>query len=304
MEDRIRKQILAWAILLSLVLVWGSSFILIKKGLQIFNFMEVGALRITIAFLFLLPFAILKIRKVSKRDLWYLFLVGLIGNGFPAFLFAKAQTGIDSNLAGILNSLTPLFTLIIAVTFFSFKTRWLNISGIFIALAGAIGLISISGGHDFNFNIRYSIFVLIATLCYATSVNLIKYKLEKLDIVTITSLSFFFIGIPVMVYLFAGTQFLTVTVADPEFPEGLLYIAILGILGTAIAMLAFNRLIKITNPVFASSVTYLIPVMAVVWGIIDGEAFERIYMLWIFLILSGVYLVNHKFMRKNRSKNF
>ncbi len=304
MEKGINNRIIAWTILLTLVLIWGSSFILIKRGLEVFNFVEVGALRISIAFLFLFPLAMIKIRKINHKDLLYVFLVGLIGNGFPAFLFARAQTGIDSNLAGILNSLTPLFTLVIAVSFFRFRVHWLNITGIFIALAGAVGLTSISGGNDLNFNIRYAVYVLLATICYATSVNLIKYKLEKLDIVTITSLSFFIVGIPVLIYLLIATPFLNEVTTNPEFFIGFFYIAILGILGTALAMLAFNRLIKISDPVFASSVTYMIPIMAVIWGIVDGETFEVIYLLWIFLILSGVYLVNRKFFRKNHPKSF
>ena len=191
-----------------------------------------------------------------------------------------------------------MFTLIIAVSFFRFKAHWLNITGIFIALSGAIGLTSISGGHNLNFNAGYAIYVLVATICYAASVNLIKYKLANLDIVTITSLSFFFVGIPAFLYLLLGTSFLKEASTNPDFYTGLLYIIILGVLGTALAMLAFNRLIKITNPVFASSVTYMIPIMAVIWGIIDGETFEALYLLWIFLILSGVYLVNRKFIGK------
>ncbi|MBU2650403.1 MAG: DMT family transporter [Bacteroidetes bacterium] len=295
----LNSKALAWIILLSLVLVWGSSFILIKRGLEIFSFQEVGALRISIAFLFLLPFAASRFRYLNRKNTLYLILVGIIGNGLPAFLFARAQTGIDSNLAGILNSLTPLFTLLISVFFFRFKTGWLNVAGIFIALAGAVGLTGISGGHNLTFNVQYAVYILIATMCYATSVNLIKFKLSKEDVITITSFSFFFTGIPVMIYLFAGTPFLEQVSGNPRFLSGLGYIAILGIAGTALAMFAFNRLVKITTPVFASSVTYMIPIMAVIWGILDGEKFEAQYILWIALILGGVYLVNRKFKTKN-----
>jgi len=295
----LNNKVLAWIILISLVLVWGSSFILIKRGLEIFSFQEVGALRISIAFLFLLPFAATRFRYLNRKNIIYLILVGIIGNGLPAFLFARAQTGIDSNLAGILNSLTPLFTLLISVIFFRFKTGWLNVSGIFIALVGAVGLTGISGGHDLTFNVKFAVYILIATMCYATSVNLIKFKLSKEDVITITSISFFFTGIPVMIYLFAGTPFLEQVSGNPRFLSGLGYIAILGIAGTALAMFAFNRLVKITTPVFASSVTYMIPIMAVIWGILDGERFEAQYILWIALILGGVYLVNRKIKTKN-----
>jgi drug/metabolite transporter (DMT)-like permease len=139
-----RSRFLAWVLLITLVFVWGSSFILIKKGLEVFSVEELGALRISLAFLVLVPLTFSRFSKVPRRKWIVLATVGIIGNGFPAFLFAKAQTGIDSNLAGILNSMTPLFTLIIAVSFFRFRARWYNVTGIFIALAGAIGLISIS----------------------------------------------------------------------------------------------------------------------------------------------------------------
>jgi len=185
---------LAWSILAGLAVIWGSSFILIKRGLEYFSSDEVGALRISIAFLVLSPFALYRIRKVSLRE-WKLFiLVGLIGSGFPAFLFAKAQTGIDSSLAGILNSLTPLFTMIVGLSFFSLKPRWFNIAGVLIGLTGAIGLISVSGGRGFEFNFQYAVYIIVATVCYAVNVNIVKYKLKETDALTITSFSFFSIA--------------------------------------------------------------------------------------------------------------
>jgi drug/metabolite transporter (DMT)-like permease len=154
-----------------------------------------------------MPLAITRLRHLSGREWKYLALVGIIGSGFPAFLFAKAQTGIDSSLAGILNSLTPLFTLVVGMGFFAFRTKWYNIAGVLLGLAGAIGLISISGGKGFEFNIQYAVYVVIATICYATNVNIIKYRLKETDAVTITSLSFFIIGLPVLLYLFLFTDF-------------------------------------------------------------------------------------------------
>jgi len=292
-----QSRLLAWVLLLILVFVWGTSFILIKKGLEVFSVEELGALRVTLAFFVLLPFTFRRFAKVPRKSWIILAIVGIIGSGLPAFLFAKAQTGIDSNLAGILNSMTPLFTLIIAVTFFRFKTRWLNISGIFIALLGAIGLISVSGGQSFEFNIQYAVYVFIATICYATTVNLIKYYLKDVDVISITAFSFFFAGIPSIIFMFLATDFYQTMTTHENAWLGFGYIAILGIFGTALAMIAFNKVIKLTNPVFASSVTYLIPIIALTWGIIDGESFEWIYLIWILLVLVGVYLVNRKIER-------
>ena len=289
-----RNLVFAWSILITLALIWGSSFILIKRGLEFFSSTEVGALRISIAFLTLAPIALKRIRIPKATDWKLLALVGIIGSGFPAFLFAKAQTGFNISLAGFLNSLTPLFTMIIGLTFFTLKTKWFNIAGVLIGLTGAIGLISVSGGGNFEFNLQYAVYIIIATICYAINVNIIKYKLQHLDAITITSFSFFTIGLPVIIYLFAFTDFYSTMTSEPKALEGLLYLAILTIFGTALALIAFNKLVKIASPVFAASVTYLIPLVAVTWGLFDGEKISVTAYFWMGLILAGILLVNKK----------
>lgn len=289
-----RNLVISWSILGGLALIWGSSFILIKRGLDFFSSTEVGALRISITFLVLSPFALSRIRKLQMREWKYLALVGLIGSGIPAFLFAKAQTGIDSSLAGILNSLTPLFTMIIGVGFFALKTRWFNIAGVLIGLAGAIGLISISGGKSFEFNFQYAVYIIIATVCYATNVNVVKYKLRDVDALTITVFSFFIIGLPVLLYLFIFTDFLRQIFTQPAALKGLGYVSILAVIGTALALFAFNKLVKLASPVFAASVTYLIPIVAISWGAIDGEKMTPVTFIWMGVILLGIFLVNKK----------
>lgn len=298
-----KSTYMPWLILFGLVLTWGSSFILIKQGLRSFSYDSniVGSLRIVITFLVLLPAALLRIRRVSRKQWKILIIIGIISNGAPAFLFAYAQTGIDSNMAGILNSLTPLFTLLIGFAFFHLQTRWFNIAGIIAGLAGAIGLIYYSGDGDFIFNFHYASFVLVATICYATAVNVIKTHLAELDAISITAFSFIIIGPPVLIYLFMFTDFLTHMQESSTAWEGLGYIAILAIVGTAIALVFFNQLIKMTNALFASSVTYMIPVIAIGWGILDGERLEWNYLAWIFLILGGVYLVNIKQLKNKKN---
>jgi len=296
-----RNLIIAWSILAGLALIWGSSFILIKRGLECFSSTEVGALRISITFLALAPMAIKRLKKITKREWKYLLMVGVIGGGFPAFLFAKAQTGIDSSLAGILNSITPLFTMVIAMSFFSLKTKWFNIAGVLIGLSGAIGLISISGGNSFEFNFQYAIYVIIATICYATNVNIVKYKLKETDALTITIFSFFIIGLPVLIYLLVFTDFINQILTEPAAIKGLGYISILAIVGTGLALIAFNKLVKIANPVFAASVTYLIPIVAVFWGTADGEKMPVTAFFWMAVILFGILLVNKKRFRLRRS---
>ncbi len=282
-----------WLALAVLVVVWGSSFILIKRGLVAFSSMEVGALRIAISFLVLSPLLIRHLKKVPRRAMIYFILSGIIGNGLPPFLFAMAQTVIDSYMAGVLNSLTPLFTLLIGVFFFGIRTRWINVLGVAIGLGGAIGLLSVVNGGQLN-NAWYGLLAVAAAVCYATNMNLIKRYLSGFSALTITSVVFMFIGIPSLIYLFAGSNMVSVLAGDPRGWESFGYIAILAVVGTAVAMIIHNWLIKQTSALFTSTVTYLMPVVSIMWGIADGEAFLAMYLLWIALILAGVYLANKK----------
>jgi drug/metabolite transporter (DMT)-like permease len=157
---------------------------------------------------------------------------------------------------------------------------------------GAIGLIGVSGGKSFEFNMQYAVYVVIATICYAMNVNIVKYRLKETNAVTITALSFFIIGLPVLLYLLLFTDFLSQMSNEPGAWRGLGYIAILAVVGTGLALIAFNKLVKLVSPLFAASVTYLIPIVAVFWGIIDGEQFSGVFFLWMALILLG----GHKFL--------
>jgi drug/metabolite transporter (DMT)-like permease len=281
-----------WLALVLLVLIWGSSFILIKKGLVAFNAMEVGALRITISFVFLLPFAVSRIKKVTRSKWPVFFVAGLLGSGLPPFLFAMAQTVIDSYMAGVLNSLTPLFTLVAGLLFFGTKTRWLNVVGVVVGLAGAIGLLTAVNDPRLGNGILYGLYAVAGAVCYAFNMNIIKRYLGGFDAITITSVIFVFIGIPAALYLFAGTGFVQKLGSQPESWVSLGYIAILAIVGTALSLIIHNWLIRRTSALFASSVTYMMPIISIVWGIIDGERFLLFYLLWITLILVGVYLAN------------
>jgi len=275
------------------MLVWGSSFILIKRSLDYFSATEVGLLRVVITFLFLLPIALIKISKIDKKHRNYLIISGIIGSLIPSFMFAIAQTQINSFLAGTLNSLTPLFTLFMGLAFFKLKAKWFNILGVIIGLFGALGLIFASSNNlGFAINIKYSSLILIATICYAFNVNFIKIYLKQLDSLTITALTFFYIGIPSTIYVLAFTDIPTKLLHEEEALIGFGYVSILAVFGTGIALIVFNKLIKMSSPVFASSVTYIIPIVAIIWGIIDGEIFKQIYIAWFALILIGVLLVN------------
>lgn len=294
------KPWLPWIILLVLAITWGSSFILIKRGLDYFSAGEVGALRVVITWLFLMPFAFLRLKGLIRKQ-WLLFLaVGMVGSLIPAFLFAAAQKGIDSSLAGILNSLTPLFTMLVGMTFFKSKPKWFNIAGVIIGLFGAMGLVSVSGSGNFTFNMGYAILIIIAAICYAINVNVVKNFLQGIDPITITAMAFFTVGPIAASYLLIFTDFAQTIGSNPNALAGLGFVAILAIAGTGLALMLFNKLIQMTSAVFASSVTYFIPVVAVLWGIADGEHFKAGFLLWILLVIAGVLLVNTKSLTDNR----
>ena len=302
------KKIISWIILLSLTLVWGSSFILIKRSLEYFTASEVGLLRVVITFLVLIPLAIKTISNTDRKLKWQLLISGIIGSLIPSFLFAIAQTQINSFLAGTLNALTPLFTLFIGLLFFKLKFTWYNMLGVFAGLLGAIGLIYASSGSiGFAVNIKYSFLIIIAAACYAFNVNYIKVKFKNLDSLTITALTFFFIGIPSFAYVLIFSDIPNKLLHEQQALTGLGYVSILAILGTGLALIFFNKLIKISSPVFASSITYIIPIVAIAWGIFDGEIFQSVYIIWFLLILTGVFLVNaslknNLFVKKRNTK--
>lgn len=294
MKQQPKQGLLSWLILTSLVLVWGSSFILMKKALLYFSGVEVGLLRIVITFLFLAPLILKRILKLNKKYFLILTISGIVGSVIPALMFAIAETGIDSSIAGTLNSLTPLFTLIIGVLFFHIHTRWFNVAGVIIGLAGALGLIWVSGGGQLSVNALYASLVVIASICYAINVNLVKTFLKDINSLDITVLTFFFVGLPTLIYVLIFTEIPHTLLTNSKAWEGMGYLSILSVVGTGLALIAFNKLIKLSSPIFASSVTYLIPIVAILWGVYDGETFTFSYFLWILLILGGVFLVNAK----------
>ncbi len=292
MENKATHRWLPWIILFSLMLTWGSSFILIKRALLTFTGTEVGLLRVVITFLFLLPFAFRYLKTVSRKYFWPLLISGIIGSVIPALLFAIAETRIESGLAGTLNSLTPLFTLLIGLLFFGFKTRWVNVTGVVVGLAGATGLMLSSSGGHLGGDFWYAFLVVVASVCYAINVNLVKRYFAGLDSMQITVMTFFYIGIPTLFYVLFFTRVPVLLIKQPEAWQGMGYLAVLSIVGTGLALIAFNKLIKLSSPVFASSVTYVIPIVAIMWGVLDGERFTPVYFFWMALILGGVFLVN------------
>ena len=290
--DKLKKsKFLPIIILFILSIIWGSSFILIKKGLEAFPPEQVGTIRVVFAFIVMLPIALKHLATIYKQYWKKIFALGMVANLIPALLFAVAQTGISSSLTGILNSLTPIFTLIIGAIAFSMGINRGQVWGLLISFIGSIALSFIgSQGNLGSFNF-YALFVIGATICYGIGGNMIKYYFQKINSIALTSLAMFSIGPFALIFLFT-TDF-TYRVANIDGALlSLFYLFILGAVGTAFALVLFNKLIQITSAVFGSTVTYLIPIVAVIWGIVDGESLFLLHFVGMALIILGVYIVN------------
>jgi len=283
---------LKWLFLTVLALIWGSSFILIKKGLVGLSPMQLGSLRIIFSALFLIIIGFRSITEIKQHQWKYIALTSLFGTFIPAFLFAIAQTQISSSVSSILNSLTPLNTLIIGGLVFGLSFKRTQVFGVIIGLIGTLLLIVNGAMNQPNQNYWYTVLVLIASICYATNVNLLKKHLSDVKPLSISTGNFLVMLVPALIVLFS-TDFLSI-VENAEVQNSMIYIIILGVVGTGIANIIFFKLIQMSSPVFATSVTYLIPVVAFFWGLLDNEMLTPIQFIGAFIILIGVYLSSKK----------
>lgn len=287
---------LRWFYLLVLALIWGSSFILMKKALIHLTPIQVGALRIILTAITLILVAFKSIFTISKKQWYYIFLTGLLGTFFPVFLFAFAISKIDSSIASILNSLTPLNTLVIGATFFGFSFLRKQIFGIVIGLLGAVFLILQSAQVSSNQDYFYALFIVIASIGYAFNVNILKKHLSDVNALTITTGNFVLLILPATIILWSSGFFHMESIQSSG--SSLLYLVILAVFGTALAKTLFNKLVQISSPIFSSSVTYLIPIVAIFWGVLDGEKITLLQILSGLIIILGVYLANKSKIKK------
>jgi drug/metabolite transporter (DMT)-like permease len=285
-------QVLRWLIVALLAITWGSSFILMKKSLVGLSAVEVASLRICITAVALLPFTILHFKKIPKSKIKFIALSGLLGSGIPAFLFATAQSHISSSVAGVLNSLTPVWALTLGILFFKLKTSWLQIVGIITGFLGAISLLIFGNHHQsFQTEFGYAMLIVIATCMYGANLNLLKLKLADISPFEIAALAFFFISIPVLIYLFCFSDFVFRLQTNPKALPSLGFVSVLAIVGTATASVVFYWLVQKTSTLFGAITTYFIPIVAVIWGAIDGESIGLMHLLGLCFILLGVWMV-------------
>ena len=283
-----------WAYLFILSLIWGTSFILIKKALIGLTPFQLGALRTIITALFLFVVGFNRIKTIKRKDWKWIVISGFLGSFIPAFLFAIAETEIDSAVTSILNSLVPLNTILMGFAVFKIASTKRQVLGVIIGFVGTAILILEGAELNPHQNYLYAGFVIISTLMYAANVNIIKRYLQDVKPLTIAVGNYVPIVIPALIILIFTDFFNDANFSKPDFKISIGYVIILSFFGTAMAKVLFNNLVQISTPVFASSVTYIMPIIALIWGLLDEETFSSLQGFATIVILAGVYLANKK----------
>ncbi len=282
-----------WFLFVILSFVWGSSFILMKEGLKVLTPYEVAAMRMLSAGVILLPFALKGFREIQRKDIGLLIITGLLGSFIPAILFCVAETEIDSALAGMLNALTPLFVITVGAVFFKSAIQWKKLLGVCIGFAGMLLLFFAKAGSSGSSNLLFGLFILFATFCYGLNVNLINRYLKHVSSMNIAAVAFVSLIIPATIVLVAA-GFLQHNFTDAAFIRAAGASALLGIFGTAAASILFYMLMKRAGPLFSSMVTYGIPFVAVMWGLLANERITILQLVGLLIILIGVYQANRQ----------
>ena len=286
-------SIYAWIMLIVLSIIWGSSFILIKKSLLALSPYEVGAMRVLIAGITLMPVLFIYNSQI-KWSRWSSFLlVGLIGSGIPFILFPLAETRISSSLAGVLNSLTPLFALLFGVFWFGNKTNKRQLIGVLLGFFGALVLVLFGSRENEQSQFLYASLILLASILYGLNANLVKFLFQNTKAIILTAYSFALMIPFCIIYLLSENTF-TTFINHPDFELSLISVLILGVIGTSLSTVIFFDLLQRTNAVFGASVAYLIPVVAIVFGVLDGEYFGLYHIIGTILILVAVKIISRK----------
>jgi drug/metabolite transporter (DMT)-like permease len=289
----LNKGFLNWLIFIALSVIWGSSFIMMKEGLLHLSAFQVASLRIVFSGIVLLPSAIKHFKNIPANKLLIIFVSGVLGSLLPAYLFCVAELGIDGALAGTLNSLTPIFVIITGVLFFKSKTADNKIFGILIAFSGSLLLLFSKGRMPESQNMLYVSFVVMATISYGFNVNMVYKYLRDIGSLQIAAVALTLNAIPALIVLIV-TGYFSLPLTSTAVLYSTAHAALLGILGTALASVIFYKLVKSAGTVFASMVTYGIPIIANFWGMAYGEEVGWKQFACLVLILAGVYVANRK----------
>lgn len=285
----------SYLLLTVLSLIWGSSFILMKKGMLAYSPSQVASMRVFFAGLVFVPIIIKQFKQIPWEKYGWILLFGLLEVGIPPFLYTFAQTKVDSSSAGILNSLVPLFTLLTGIFMFKHRFHWLTTSGVFVGLIGAFLMTYFKSlkiaDSTFDLSNSFGLLIVLATLMYGLAGNILKEHLSELPSSLLSSVAFVNLAIPAGIYLFT-TDFVSIPLSVHQNLMSLLFIVLLSVFGSALAIFLFSKLIQRSNALFASFVTYLIPFVSLIWGWLDGESISAVHILSLLIIFSGIYLAN------------
>lgn len=282
-----------WVLLVILSIIWGSSFILIKKSLEHFNPFQVGSLRVLIAGIILLPVAISNYKLFPKKHLKWLILAAFTGNFIPMFLFPIAETEVSSSIAGIINSMMPIFVIIVGALVWKFETTKKQIIGTLISFTG-VCILAFGGGDSGEFKIIPILLLLLATVCYALSTTTVKSKLMEVSSTILSAFVFSFVLFFPSIIALTSTGFFSEFSFSKDNMLGLMFVSLLSIFGTGLAMMMNYRLLKVSSPLFASTVTLVMPIVAIIWGIIDGEKLTLMQFVGAGIIIGGLIFLRSK----------
>jgi drug/metabolite transporter (DMT)-like permease len=285
-----RQNLVVWSSFLFLTLAWGSSFILVKRGLQAFSPAQVASIRLSVAMLALIGLAVQHVGQIPRARMGYVFLSALLSIFMPAYCFALAQMGISSSIAGVLNALTPSMAFVIGLLFFQQKSNTFKVLGLALGFLGSALLILVNSKGQIALN-AYALFVVVATFGYGINVNIVKRYLHDVKPLHLSTVSVAIAGLFAVTYLLS-TNWLTILQTAPKGQSAFLAACTLGLLGTAAAQIFFNRMLQLSSAVFASSITYFIPIVAVMWGIWDGEILTFLHLIGIAMIIGGIVILN------------
>ena len=285
-----RNELIVWASFLFLMLTWGSSFILIKRSLEAFSAAQVASLRLASAMLALIGFAVSHVRQIPRDRLPYVFLSGLFGMFFAAFLFSLAETGLSSSITGVLNALTPCMTFVLGIVLFRQKSNAMQIVGLLLGFVGSATLVLVNAKGEMSVN-HYAFYVIAATICYGLNLNIVKRFLPNVKAFHLSTVSVSMVGLLGLAYLLT-TNWLDIVQNAPNGKASLLAAVTLGVVGTAAAQVVFNRMLQNSTAVFASSITYFIPIVALIWGVWDGEVLSVWHYAGMVLIMGGILILN------------
>ncbi len=282
-----------WILMILLSIIWGSSFILIKKSLEHFTPYQVGALRVMIAGIILMPIAIAKYKLFPKKHLKWLILAALTGNFIPMFLFPIAETQVSSSIAGIINSMMPIFVIIVGSLLWKFQTNKQQMIGVFISFTG-VCILAFGGDEKAEFKLLPILILLLATFLYAISTTTVKSKLMGVSSTILSAFVFSFVLFLPSVAVLLSTGFASEFSLNSGTLLGLLFVSLLSVFGTGLAMMMNYRLLKVSTPLFASTVTLIMPIVAIIWGFLDGEKLSLLQLFGAAIIIGGLLFLRSK----------